>query len=380
MQAMTKRSDFAPGGLDLKRRGLVGGAVAGVGLAAGLRPHGALGQAAAPTPIDVLLVNATVQGELRATLEQEANVRITDGPWQSSTDVVSRVAAPGGTSRWDLVSSTFDFSRPVIMGARAGEEKVRPIDLSLIPNLAHLTEESRAGGIAERGGNTYMVPLYWGFDSVLFNRDVVPENDPFTQSWAPLFEDKYSGRIGWWDVAHQMLMAAGLYLGHAEPEKMDRAQLNEVVRFLISRKRHVRTMYTTFAQGSALLAGGEIAVGYGIVPMRVELQTRGFPISGAFPKEGVLSLILAAYIPKDARQPAAAARVINAILGARYGSQLTRAVGYISASKIAEAGLSADERRAYGYGIFDGSVKHYLLKFPANMNMWIEAWSRVKSA
>jgi spermidine/putrescine-binding protein len=177
-----------------------------------------------------------------------------------------------------------------------------------------------------------------------------------------------------------MLMAAGLYLGHAEPEKMDRSQLNEVARFLISRKRHVRTMFTTFAQGSALLASGEIAVGYGIAPMRVELQARGFPISGAFPKEGVLSLILAGYIPKDARQPAAAARTMNAILGAQYGSQLTRAVGYISASKLAESGLSAEERRAFGYGIFDGSVKHYLLKFPTNMSMWIEAWSRVKSA
>ena len=72
--------------------------------------------------------------------------------------------------------------------------------------------------------------------------------------------------------------------------------------------------------------------------------------------------------------------LINAILGARYSSQLTKAVGYISASKLAEAGLTTEERRTFGYGIFDGSVKHYLLKFPTNMNMWIEAWSRVKSA
>ena len=105
--------------LDVTRRGLIGGSSAMLGLGAGLLPHHALAQGA-PTPIDVLLVNATVQGELRTILEQEANVRLTDGPWQSSTDVVSRVTAPGGTSRWDLVSSTFDFSRPILMGARAG--------------------------------------------------------------------------------------------------------------------------------------------------------------------------------------------------------------------------------------------------------------------
>lgn len=356
------------------RRGFVGG-----GVAAGLLPRTAQAQTTPPTPIELLVTNSTVQGLLRATVEQEANVTITDSPWQSSTDVVSRVAAPGGTSRWDLVTSTYDFSKPVVMGAKAGDEKVRPIDLSLIPNLQHVTKESRAG-IGERDGKTYMLPMCWGFDTVLFNRNAVPEADPFTQSWAPLFEDKYAGRIGWWDVAHQMLMAAGLYMGHAEPEKMDRNQLDEVAKFLISRKKNVRTMYTTFAQGSALLASGEIVVGYGIVPMRVELQTKGFPISGAFTKEGVLSLIIALYIPKDARQHVAAARVINSMLGERYGSQLTKATGYLSASKLAETGLSAEERKAYGYGIFDGSVKHYLLKFPTNMNMWIETWSRVKSA
>jgi spermidine/putrescine transport system substrate-binding protein len=360
----------------LSRRRLLGTAAAtGMALPGGA----ALGQGAAPTPVDVLLVNATVAGPLRTILEQEANVKITDGPWQSSTDVVSRVSAPGGTSRWDLVNSSFDFSKPVIMGARAGDEKVRPIDLSLIPNLQHLTAESRAG-IGERDGRTYMLPMCWGFDTVLYDTRHVPPDDLFTNSWAVLFEDRYAGRIGWWDVAHQMLMAAGLYLGHAEPEKMDRGQLNEVVRFLISRKKNVRTFYTTFAQGSNLLASGEIVACYGIVPMRVELQSRGFPIAGAWAKEGVLSLILSLYIPKEAKQPAAAARMINTILDARYASQLTRSTGYLSASSLAQTGLSAEERKNYGYGLFDGSVKHYLLKFPANMNMWIEAWSRVKSA
>ncbi len=49
--------------------------------------------------------------------------------------------------------------------------------------------------------------------------------------------------------------------------------------------------YSTFAQGSNLLASGEIIIGYGIAPMRVELKRRGLNITGAWPKEGVLSLI-----------------------------------------------------------------------------------------
>jgi spermidine/putrescine transport system substrate-binding protein len=364
----------------ITRRGLLGygGAFTG-GATVAMHSTPLHAQQAQRTPVNIMTGSSTLLGELRTTLEEEANVRLVDSPFQSSTDAVSRIMAPGGTSRWDIVTSSFDFSRPVLMGARAGDEKLHPIDLSLVPNVQHLTDASKAG-IAERDGKTYMLPMCWGFDTVLYNHNVVPPDDPFTQSWAPIFEDKYSGRIGWWDIAHQMMMAAGLYLGHAEPERMTRTELNEVVRFLISRKRHVRTMYTTFAQGTALLASGEIVAGFGIVPMRVELQQRGFPISGAFAKEGVLSLILAMYILKDAPQPAAAARVLNSMLGARYASQLTRISGYISASTLARAGLSEQEQKAYGYGIFDGSVKHYFLKFPENMSMWIEGWGRVKSA
>jgi len=335
-------------------------------------------QAQTVPSVEVLLVNAMISAPLKAIVEPEAGVRVNDGPFQSSTDSVSRLTAPGA-ARYDLICATHEFAQPVAMGARAGQEKVQPFDMSLIPGMATLAELARQS-IGARDGNTYMIPLCWGFDTVLYNHTVVPENDPYTQSWSLLFEDRYAGRIGWWDVAHQMMMAAGLYLGHAEPEKMDRGQLAEVTRFLISKKRNVRTFYSTFAQGSALLASGEIVAGYGIAPMRVELQSRGFPINGAWVKEGVLSLLLSGFIPTGSRNVAAASRLVNALIGSSYASALTRACGYLSASSLATTGLTEQERRDFGYGMFDGSIRHYGLKFPTSMNLWIEAWSRVKSA
>lgn len=367
-------NDERASGLD--RRGFVTGSIAGAAALGGLAgPQRALAQV---PEVTALMVNAMVGPVLKPIAEQEAGVKIVDGPFMSGTDTVSRLTAPGG-ARYDLMNSSYAFSRPVVMGPQAGAERVQPIDLSLIPNMKHINEPSK-DGIGSRDGKTYMVPHSWGFDSILYNRDVVPDDDAYTQSWSLLFEDKYAGRIGWWDVAHQMLMAAGLYLGHKEPEKMDRAQLNEVATFLIAKKKNVRTFYSTFAQGSNLLSGGEIAVGYGIVPMRVELQRRGFNITGAWPKEGVLSLINASYIPKDSRNVAGAHAIINAMLGQRYAKQLSDECGYLSASTFAQEGLTPEYRKKYGYGVLDGSVKHYPLKFPANMNMWIETWSKVKSS
>ena len=357
----------------LDRRSLLGGAAATAGMALG----GPSAFAQVPE-VTALMVNAMLGPTLKPLAEQDANVRIAEGAFMSGTDTVSRLTAPGG-QRFDLMNSSFAFSRPVVMGARAGQERVLPIDLSLVPNMKYLNEPSKAG-IGERDGKVYMMPHSWGYDSILYNRAVVPDDDPYTQSWSLLFEDKYAGRIGWWDVAHQMLMAAGLYLGHKEPEKMDRSQLTEVGKFLIAKKKNVRTFYSTFAQGSNLLSGGEIDVCYGIVPMRNELQKRGFNIAGAWPKEGVLSLINTSYIPKDCKNVEAAHAVINAMLGERYAKELAGGCGYLSASTFAQENLTAEQRKKYGYGIFDGTVKHYQLEFPTTMNAWIETWSRVKSS
>jgi spermidine/putrescine transport system substrate-binding protein len=328
--------------------------------------------------VTALMVNAMLGPTLKPIAEEESKMRITEGAFMSGTDTVSRLTAPGG-ARYDLMNSSFAFSQPVVMGAKAGQERVQAIDPSLIPNLKHINAPSKAG-IGERDGKIYMVPHSWGFDSILYNRKVVPDDDAYTQSWSLLFEDKYAGRIGWWDVAHQMLMAAGLYLGHANPEQMDRNQLNEVAKFLIAKKKNVRTFYSTFAQGSNLLSSGEIDVCYGIAPMRNELQKRGFDITGAWPKEGVLSLISTSYIPKDSKNVAGAHAVINAMLGERYTKAMPEGCGYLPAADFGLQDVTPEQRKRFGYGVLDGTVKHYPLAFPTNMNMWIETWSKVKSS
>src|SRR5260370_16334276 len=90
---------------------------------------------AAPTAIEVLMANVCFNGPLRGIVEREANVVINDGPFQSSTDVVSKLTAPGGTSRYDMMASIVGFSRRPAMGDRPGAEKVMPLHLTKIPNF-----------------------------------------------------------------------------------------------------------------------------------------------------------------------------------------------------------------------------------------------------
>lgn len=361
---------------NINRRRLLKG-VAAIGAAAGMGLSAtAVGAAES---IDVVMVNAAIGGTLRAPLEAASGGKINDAPWQSTTDVVSRLTAPGGTSRYDLLIATADFVRTPALGPKAGSELVKAFDTTKMSNFSQVADAFQKD-LAARDGKVFLVPVFWGFDSVVYNTDVLPENDPYTQSWAPLFEDKYAGRIAWYDAAHQMIMAAGLHLGHVKPETLQGKDLDDVVNFLISKKKNIRTIWSTFAQGTNLLATGEVACLYGPIPVRAELQRKGFKITNAWPKEGVLSFAHAAFIPKDAKNPEAAQAMVNAMLGKDYASQLTKVSGYLSTSKLGAQDFTPEERKRYGYGVLDGSTKQHGLGFPPAIGKWIEGWNRVKSS
>lgn len=359
-----------------RREFLKNGAAAGA-LAA--LPGGlAYGQAGAT--LEILVVNALMSGPLKGILEKEARIKINDAPFQSSTDVVSRLVAPGGTGRYNLMMSHSIFSRGPVLGAGPGQEKCSALDLKKIPNVSQVADTFKPDFL-ERDGKVYGIPIMWGYDSVLFNTKEVPaEKDPNLQSWGLIFEDKYAGRIGWQDASPHMLLAAGLYMGHKQPEMMTAAELNEVGKFMIAKKKNVRTIWNSFAQCSNLLATGEVVTTFGPIPVRYGLQQKGQPITNAWCKEGVLSFVQPAYIPKDSSNQDAAHAMINAMLGQQYASAMSPACGYLSTSKLGARDMPAAERARWGYGILDGSTKHAPLRMPADLNRWLEVWTRIKAS
>lgn len=350
-------------------------------LGAGATALGALGptRVFAQTPIETMIPNVLVSPGLREIVEREANVKITDAPYQSGPDSIARLLAPGGLSRFNVQFSLTDFARIPILGPSAGEEKVAELDLSKIPNAAKIADVFDPE-IIQRDGKIYALPIFMGYNTVLYNPEVVAPDDELTQSWGAIFEDKYSGRIGWFESAHQMLVAAALYLGKADPETMSDQEVTEVGEFLISRKRHVRTIWTSFAQGANLLSTGEIVATFGPIPVRTQLEHEGVPIAASFVKEGVQSIVGGLFIPRDASEQDAAHAVIDAILSDEYGRALPQIGGYISANGASGDSMTPEERAKAGYGIYTGEVKHKSMPIPPNINVWVETWAKVKSA
>lgn len=329
-------------------------------------------------PVSILMSNTVVSGPLRAILEGKIGAKIIDGPFVSSTDNVSKLMAPG-VSQFDLFAGVSEFSRVPVLGKSAGSERGLAFDPALIPNMSNLIDAAKRD-IGERDGTLYVVPIYSGYDMVIFNRDHVPEDDPLTQSWGLLFSEKYAGRIAWFDAPHQMLMVAGLHLGHAAPEKADAADLKTFAEFLTKKKSLVRAMWTKPAQAVSLMASGEIVVTYGQIPVRVALQKQGMNVTNNWPSESVLVWSNGAYMPKTAKNPEGAQKLVNAFLSEDYGAAFSRETGYLSVSKVSIGRLSAEERRTLGYDVAERGIKIYSLKYPPDYPKWVEAWGKVKSA
>ena len=358
----------------LSRRDILKQYIAGVALTS--LPILAIGQS---KEINGLLVPPLVSGPLRSLLEKGAGTKVNEGSFLSSTDNIAKLLAPGGTSRHDLMVGVSEFSRAPILGLKLGDEKVKAYNIPLISNFKDLSSNVNTD-VVIRDGQVWLIPVSWGYDSVIYNKNAVPENDALTQSWGLQFAEKYAGRIAWFDVPHQMLMTAGLHLGHKAPEKADFKELDEFGRFLISKKKLIRTMYTTFAQGLNLMASGEVDVMYGWIPHREALQKQGLNVTNNWPSEGLLVWSHGAYIPKDSSNSESAMRLVNTMLTGEYGAALSRETGYLGVTNAAESLLTAAEKKKYGYDVKQRGLKTYGLKYPAELNRWVEVWNKVKSA
>jgi len=110
------------------------------------------------------------------------------------------------------------------------------IDYSNIPNFKHIGEEYK--GIAYDPENKYSVPYMWGTMGILYNKDMVDEED--MQSWDALYDPKYKNKVFMLDSERDVISITLKSLGYSmnsyDPKELEEAenklvkQKNEVVR------------------------------------------------------------------------------------------------------------------------------------------------------
>jgi spermidine/putrescine-binding protein len=98
---------------------------------------------------------------------------------------------------------------------------VEPWDPSLITNFKDLDPVLVKGGQID--GQQYFIPADWGFSSPLYRSDKVEPNGE--ESWELFYDDRYKGKISWWDSPLENFVIWGYVNGVDDPWSMSDEEL-----------------------------------------------------------------------------------------------------------------------------------------------------------
>ena len=84
---------------------------------------------------------------------------------------------------------------------------------------------------------------------------------PKARSWSLLFDDRYKGRIAWFDDLN-MLTIAGLYLGFPRPWRQSDSELRKSQQFLIKKKKDVRLIWSSETNLWEAFGSGDLWIAY----------------------------------------------------------------------------------------------------------------------
>jgi spermidine/putrescine transport system substrate-binding protein len=325
--------------------------------------------------LNVLSSPSAVRKEGVEMFKEKTGITLRAAPYVSPTNTMGKLLS--GSAPYDAMITLSDLVRPSLKEA-VGRGVLHPIDLAKVPNSKDIGKLFD-NDIMKVDSNAYSVPIYWGFNPVLYNRKFIKDGDPLTDSYKLLLDDRYKGVVSIRDDAHESMHMTALCLGHKNPSEMDASDIKEVTKFLISKKGNFRALWSKFAEAVQLMASGEVHAMFGWLLMRKTLQAQGFDVVSNHPKEGLLWWVHAAFIPATSHNVEGAHIWINFLVSPEFGHKLSEISGVPSTSQAAKNSFSKDLQKKYGYDELDNGPMVKLAK-PKHLDLWLEAWSQFKAA
>lgn len=230
-----------------------------------------------------------------------------------------------------------DLFRPYIGWVKyfAQSGLVQPWDPKLIPNLKHLNPYMVKAG--QYQGKQYGIPNDWGFDEILYRTDKVK---PKANSYSLLFDERYKGKIAWFDDI-EMPEIAGLLHGYKDTWNQTDAQLKKSKDFLISKKHLVRKIWSSETDMQQLFAGGDIWISYAWPADYAAMKAKGLPVAYMRPREKPIAWVGNFMLMKDTPRPHLAHAYVDAWSSAKSGKWLEDNYFYGHANVLAKPSSTA---------------------------------------
>jgi spermidine/putrescine transport system substrate-binding protein len=226
-----------------------------------------------------------------------------------------------------------DIVRPYVGYVRDFAESgfVQPWNPKLIPNLKQLNPDMVKAGRYK--GKQYGIPQDWGFDAILYRTDKVK---PKAISWSLLMDERYAGKVTWWDDLY-MLVVAGYLTGANNPWGQTTAELKKSQALLTSAvKKHVpRFFWSSETDMQNAFAAGDVWIAYAWPADWAAMKAKGLKVRYVHPREGAISWIGMLMQGKDTPRPQHAHAFADAWSSKQTGSWLEDNYAYGHANTLA---------------------------------------------
>jgi spermidine/putrescine-binding protein len=253
--------------------------------------------------------------------EKENNAKVVIDTYDNNEVIEQKLQAK--TAPYDIVVPT-DY----MVTALARQELLLPLDEKRLPDLVNIDPQldwSKAQGLKR-----YSVPYLWGTSGFAYRTDKLKG---IVDSWAPLFDPTWKGRVVMLDDMREDFAVALKSLGYSA-NTTDENQLLAARDKLVKQKPLVLAYDSSDFAGKIQAGDGWVVHGYSGELARVARASEG-KIVYVVPKEGTLMGIDNLAIPKAARNVDLAYKFIEFMLKPDIAAQTTDATGYPTANKAA---------------------------------------------
>lgn len=216
-------------------------------------------------------------------------------------------------------------------------DMLMPLDLAKIPNRKNILPAFQNPDFDP--GRHYSMPYTWLVLGIGYRKSKI---DGVPNSWKWLMDsDRYSGRIGLFSEADDLMELGAKYLGHSvrdiPPDMVER-----VAQMYIRQKPHVKIFHND--EGQDLLLSGDIDIVMEYNGDIAQVMAEDPDLAFVVPKEGSIINSDCLCIPKGAPRPDNAHQFINFVLDGQNGANISSTIKYPTPNGAALALMPASYR------------------------------------
>lgn len=219
-----------------------------------------------------------------------------------------------------------------------------PIDFSKLTNYSNISDDFK--NMYYDPDNTYSVPYSYGMLGIIYNSEFVDAEDVADESWALMWNEKYTGKILQFNNPRDAFGTA-MYWKNLNINSHDYTDWEAALELLKVQKPLLQgyvndeifnKMKSSSAYISAYFAGDFLTMAADNTDLRFY-----------YPSEGTNYFVDAMCIPKTSRNPDVAAEYINYMIGVEAATANGLFVGYASPNRAVTESDYYKEKLAYNY-------------------------------